>query len=177
MWRCVSRLDYGKKYCQCSPSIEETVLQSAVAEAVTQKAHQKGNPAEHLLMHIEMYRNTRNNNGVQAKKNRLEELQKEFDRLTDIDIEQADTGIFDEHFENLMTEIRRLEEEISETEAGESKSEEEKEELSAVINVIKNRPVEYNDCVMRQLIAYIRVVSSTLLQVYFKDGTMLETKL
>ena len=76
-----------------------------------------------------------------------------------------------------MTEIRTLEEEISETEAGASKIEEEKEELSAVINVIKNRPVEYNDCVMRQLIAYIRVVSSTLLQVYFKDGTMLETKL
>ena len=71
MWRCVSRLDYGKKYCRCSPSIEETVLQSAVAEAVTQKAHQKGNPAEHLLMHIEMYRNARNNNGVQAEKNRL----------------------------------------------------------------------------------------------------------
>ena len=76
-----------------------------------------------------------------------------------------------------MTEIRTLEEEISETEAGASKIEEEKEELSAVINVIKNRPVEYNDRVMRQLIAYIRVVSSTLLQVYFKDGTMLETKL
>ena len=177
VWRCVSRLDYGKKYCQCSPSIEETVLQNAVAEAVTQKAHQKGNPAEQLLTHIEMYRNARNNDGVQAKKNRLEELQKEFDRLTDIDIEQADTGMFDERFENLMTEIRTLEEEISETEAGESKIEEEKEELSAVINVIKNRPVEYNDCVMRQLIAYIRVVSSTLLQVYFKDGTMLETKL
>ena len=177
VWRCVSRLDYGKKYCQCSPSIEETVLQNAVAEAVTQKAHQKGNPAEQLLTHIEMYRNARNNDGVQAKKNRLEELQKEFDRLTDIDIEQADTGIFDERFENLMTEIRRLEKEISEIEARESKSEEEREELSAVINVIKNRPVEYNDCVMRQLIAYIRVVSSTLLQVYFKDGTMLETKL
>ena len=125
-----------------------------------------------------MYRNSRNNDGVQAKKNRLEELQKEFDRLMDIDIEQADTGMFDERFENLMTEIRRLEEEISEIESRQSKNEkEEKEELSAVINVIKNRPVEYNDCVMRQLIAYIRVVSSTLLQVYFKDGTMLETKL
>ena len=120
---------------------------------------------------------TRNNDGVQARKNRLEELQKEFDRLTDIDIEQADTGMFDERFENLMTEIRRLEEEISEIESRQSESEEKREELSAVINVIKNRPVEYNDCVMRQLIAYIRVVSSTLLQVYFKDGTMLETKL
>ena len=64
-----------------------------------------------------MYRNARNNDGVQAKKNRLEELQKEFDRLMDIDIEQADTGMFDERFENLMTEIRRLEEEISEIES------------------------------------------------------------
>ena len=76
-----------------------------------------------------------------------------------------------------MTEIRTLEEEILEIESRQSERKKKREELSTVINVIKNRPVEYNDCVMRQLIAYIRVVSSTLLQVYFKDGTMLETKL
>ena len=38
MWRCVSRLDYGKKYCKCSPSIEETVMH----EAITQKSSKRG---------------------------------------------------------------------------------------------------------------------------------------
>ena len=38
MWRCVSRLDYGKKYCKCSPNIEETILHGAIAETITRKA-------------------------------------------------------------------------------------------------------------------------------------------
>ncbi len=30
VWRCINRLDYGKKYCHNSPSIEESLLQDAI---------------------------------------------------------------------------------------------------------------------------------------------------
>lgn len=39
----------------------------------------------------------------QAQQERLREPQKKFDDLTSIDIEQADTGEFDEQFESLST--------------------------------------------------------------------------
>lgn len=34
VWRCINRLDYGKKYCRHSPSIEESLLQDAVMRAI-----------------------------------------------------------------------------------------------------------------------------------------------
>lgn len=42
VWRCISRLDYGKKYCKHSPSIEEDVLHNAIMSAILQTA--KENP-------------------------------------------------------------------------------------------------------------------------------------
>lgn len=40
VWRCINRLDYGKKYCHNSPSIEESVLQKAIMEAIMKIAIQ-----------------------------------------------------------------------------------------------------------------------------------------
>ena len=40
VWRCINRLDYGKKYCHHSPSIEESLLQDAVMRAIMQTAKQ-----------------------------------------------------------------------------------------------------------------------------------------
>lgn len=34
VWRCVSRLDYGKQYCQNSPSLHEDRLQEAILNSV-----------------------------------------------------------------------------------------------------------------------------------------------
>lgn len=34
VWRCTSRLDYGRKYCKCSPTLDEVPLQQAVLAAI-----------------------------------------------------------------------------------------------------------------------------------------------
>ena len=34
VWRCVSRIDYGKKYCHASPSVDEQQLQQAILRAI-----------------------------------------------------------------------------------------------------------------------------------------------
>ena len=34
VWRCVSRLDYGKKYCHSSPTLDEAPLQQAILAAL-----------------------------------------------------------------------------------------------------------------------------------------------
>ena len=177
VWRCVSRLDYGKKYCKCSPSIEETILHGAIAEAITRKAQNEGASTDRILQHIEMYQEQQDTSSILAKQERLRELQKKFDDLTSIDIEQADTGEFDEQFERLMTEIHTIEDELSEIERQKSeleKSPEQLEEMAAIIEGLKNHPVQYDDLVTRQLIHYIKVVSKDKLQIYFKDGTVID---
>ena len=177
MWRCVSRLDYGKKYCKCSPSIEETVLHGAIAEAITRKAQNEGASTDRILQHIEMYQVQQDTSSILAKQERLRELQKKFDDLTNIDIEQADTGEFDEQFESLMTEIHTIEDELSEIERQKTHLETTQQQFGKIAVIIErliNHPVQYDDQVTRQLIHYIKIVSADKLQIYFKDGTIID---
>lgn len=40
VWRCIKRLDYGKKYCHNSPTIDEEILQKAIMSAIQKLALQ-----------------------------------------------------------------------------------------------------------------------------------------
>ena len=53
VWRCVSRLDYGKKYCKNSPSVEESRLHNAIAAAITKKANSEEINIGGIMNHIE----------------------------------------------------------------------------------------------------------------------------
>lgn len=50
----MNRLDYGKKYCHHSPSIEESPLQDAVMRAIMQTAKQNVEVLKILKIHIGM---------------------------------------------------------------------------------------------------------------------------
>ena len=49
VWRCISRLDYGKKYCSLSPIIMEDKLQEAIVRAVN-KFNEQDNATYKALM-------------------------------------------------------------------------------------------------------------------------------
>ena len=42
VWRCVSRLDYGRKYCHDSPTLDEGPLQQAILDAINRSMSRKG---------------------------------------------------------------------------------------------------------------------------------------
>lgn len=75
VWRCISRLDYGKKYCKDSPSVEETLLHNAIAEAITQNAQSEGVQTETICEHIRMYQQSLDTSTLIAKQKRLKELE------------------------------------------------------------------------------------------------------
>lgn len=74
VWRCISRLDYGTKYCKESPSLEETALQNAITEAITNKAKSEGADVYRIQSHLKMYQANQNTTSLIAKKNRLAEI-------------------------------------------------------------------------------------------------------
>ena len=43
VWRCVSRVDYGSKYCHNSPTLDEVPLQNAILAAINSNASDKSN--------------------------------------------------------------------------------------------------------------------------------------
>lgn len=52
VWRCINRLDYGRKYCHDSPSVEEGVLHKAIMNAVMETAQQNVDVLKTLKEHI-----------------------------------------------------------------------------------------------------------------------------
>lgn len=180
VWRCISRLDYGTKYCKDSPSIEESVLQNAITEAITQKAQMENDGIDQIRRHIELYQSRQDVSSILAKQERLRAIQAHIDQLTDMDSEAAQNGDFDAQFESLYAEMYAIKDELAEAEKSKAKLETAAgslEEMTAVMEGLKNHPVEYSDLAVRQLIECIKVMSADRLHIYFKDGTRIEASL
>ena len=180
VWRCISRLDYGKKYCKDSPSIEESILHNAVAAAITQKAHMENADVDRICRHIKMYQHNQDTSSIFQKQERLKTIQEHINQLTDMDSEAVQNGDFDTQFESLYAEMYAIKDELDEFEKSKSKIEtatDSIEEMTAVMQGLKNHPVEYNDLVVRQLIECVKVISKDTLHVNFKDGIKIEAKM
>lgn len=180
VWRCISRLDYGKKYCKDSPSIEESILHNAIAEAITQKAHMENTDVDRICRHIKMYQHSQDTSSILAKQERLKTIQERINKLTDMDSEASQNGDFDAQFESLYAEMYAIKDELEKIEKSKSKIETAADctgEMTEVMKCLKNHPVEYNELVVRQLIECIKVMSKDTLHIYFKDGVKIEAKI
>ena len=174
VWRCISRLDYGTKYCKNSPSIEEGVLQNAIAAAITRKAQTEGANVQRIREHIEMYLNRKGNSDLKEKQERLVSLRQRIDELTSMDSESAQNGDFDELFESLYTEMYAIKDELEDAEKTNAKLDaavNRIDEMTTVMYGLKNHPVEYDEQIVRQLISSIKVISAEQILILFKDGT------
>lgn len=74
---------------------------------------------------------------------------------------------------NLKDEL----DEIEKQQAKINKASDTLNEVSTIIEGLKNHPVEYKDQAVRQLIHCIKVKSKNQIEVYFKDGVMVLGKL
>ena len=180
VWRCISRLDYGTKYCKESPTIEESMLHNAVSEAITKKAQMENADINRIRSHIEQYQSNQDMGDILQKQEQLRSIQERIDQLTNMDSEAAKNGDFDAQFESLYTEMYAIKDELAEAQQSRSKIEivaDSIEEMTTIMEGLKNHPVEYNDLVVRQLIECIKVMSAELIYIYFKDGTKIEVSL
>ena len=56
VWRCINRIEYAKKYCHNSPSVEESVLQRAVMAAIMETANQNAEVLRTLKTAVSHFR-------------------------------------------------------------------------------------------------------------------------
>ncbi len=180
VWRCISRLDYGTKYCKNSPSLEESALQNAIAEAITRKAKSEGADVSRICTHLKIYQTQQDTSSIIAKKNKLNDLKQSIEQLADMDNEAAQNGDFDEQFDNLFSEMYSLKDELAEIENQQEKLNSTSDtinEMAVIIEGLKNHPVEYNDQAVRQLISCIKVISADQIEIQFKYGTLMKAAL
>ena len=178
VWRCVSRLDYGKKYCKNSPSVEESRLHNAIAAAITKKANSEEINIGGIVNHIESFGSQRDTDGIIQRQRRIAEIEKVIDDLARLNSDEAQSGELDYKFSELYAELYSVKDELEEMQNGASALDGDMlNEMREVVTGLKNHPVEYDDKVVRQLIDCIKVMSADMIKICFKDGTVTETAL
>ena len=175
VWRCVSRLDYGKKYCKNSPSVEESRLHNAITAAITKKANSEEINIGGIMDHIESFGSRRDSDGIIQRQRQIAEIEKVIDDLARLNSDEAQSGELDYKFSELYAELYSVKDELEEMQSGASALDGDMlNEMREVVTGLKNHPVEYDDKVVRQLIDCIKVMSADMIKICFKDGTVTE---
>lgn len=181
VWRCISRLDYGKKYCRNSPSIEESVLQQAIMNAVMTTAKQNIEVLKTLKLHIGM--------GLDAEETedksldiqiRIAEIDAEFKAMVQAISAQTADNFDDNRATALMNEKNKLFGQLEQISAANQKRESVKsrlDEIYTILNGLKNHPLNYDDQIIRQILECVVVESKEKIKVVFVGGLELEQTL
>ena len=178
VWRCVKRLDYGKKYCHNSPTLEENRIQAAIVNAIQKFAQQDPQLLKTLKSHIE-----RGINGAVREDDSLDiqlrlaavekEINELFNTISVDTIESFDEG----KAEELLSEKNKLQAEldrIAELNQKDKNKQSRIAEITELLDGIKNRTMEYDDRLVRQIIEAIIVESKEKIKVIFIGGYEIE---
>ena len=178
VWRCVKRLDYGKKYCHSSPTLDETRIQAAIVNAIQKFAQQDTQLFKNLKSHIERGINDvlREDDSLDIQL-RLAAVEKEINELFNtISVDTIES--FDEKkAEELLSEKNKLQAEldrIAELNQKDKNKQSRIAEIMELLDGIKNRTMEYDDRFVRQIIEAIIVESKEKIKVIFIGGYEIE---
>ena len=181
VWRCINRLDYGKKYCHNSPTIEENVLHDAIMAAIQQTAQQNMDTLQALKTHIGVALGAaeKEENTVEIEF-RIAQIDAEFKSM--IDTVSADTvdGLDESRIQQLIAEKNELQAKLGEIDEERGRQQTVQERLETIYTVLdglKNRPMTYDDEVVRQLIDCVVVESKDRIKVIFRGGLQVEQQL
>ena len=162
VWRCINRLDYGKKYCHHSPTMEEAPLQNAIMDAVLRTAQIDLNVLQTLKQHIQLGLGA----GAEEDKSveiqiRIAQIDQEFKNLLNsVTAENQQELLTDPRITDLMTEKRQLEKELAEYVAAEQHRQNTASRLDNIFTILdgmKNHPLAYDDAVIRQILQCVIV--------------------
>lgn len=178
VWRCINRLDYDKKYCHHSPSIEESLLQDAVMRAIMQTAKQNVEVLKTLKIHIGMgLTDEVTEDKTLDIQIRIAEIDAEFQKMLKTASADNTDGIDEERITELMNEKQRLTVQIEQYAAMRQKRESAKsrlDEIFTILDGLQNHPMEYDDKLVRQIIECVVVESKEKIKVVFIGGTEIE---
>lgn len=174
VWRCLSRLDNGSRYCKRSPSIHEDKLHRAILSAINEYYDCKDSIKELLKSNVEQAMA-----GVSLKETK--EIQKRLREIDDarndyislIAAGTMDEESMDEQFQKLYTEEQELNSRLKALEENNKIDNNKRVRINQTLQNIDNslcELTEYNDMLVRKLIECIKVNNKTEILIIFKGG-------
>ena len=178
VWRCSSRLDYGKKYCKESPTLDESPLQQAVLAAINASMSGRKILADQLVdaMEHELAPVPGESMSLGDIDRAVTELGKQFDTL----LAEAANGDADEYAERFRT-ISTTMEELKRRKAAILGIRQEQEQISRRIHAAASAMTavtmgitEWDDGVVYQMLEKVTVLADNRIKVTFRNGVEVE---
>ena len=182
VWRCISRLDYGTKYCKKSPTIEEERLHAAVLRAINAMMSDREKLIGIIKTNLAATLSENRGEAINPLliENRLNELDNNLSELIAITTKEKTSHLYEAQFKAISDEMASLRKKREQYRTEMYSSDELTRQIDDICRALQNAPfesTEYSDSVVRQFIDTIKVMSEDKLLIIFKGGIQMEQPL
>lgn len=176
VWRCTSRLDYGRKYCHNSPTLKEGPLQEAILAALNSAMSDRSKLIDEITQSLEVEFAPRAGEEMSVGDidTRLEEISRETMAIVS---EAAARG---EQTEAEATRLKALVKETSDLRqrrqellSKESSGNDVARRVENAVTIMKDATTgiqEWDESIIRQLVDTVKVLSATKIEVIIRGG-------
>ena len=173
VWRCVSRLDYGKKYCHNSPTLDEAPLQQAILAVLNTAMADKNSLIRQITaaMETELIPFPGGTMSLGDIECRLRVLEQQFQTL----LEKAtdDPAAYGGQFKEILDEQTFLKEKRSVILANNNEQAKSNQRIMDAAQTLENASpyiTEWDESAVRQLVETVKILSKDEVAVTLKGG-------
>ncbi len=179
VWRCVSRLDYGTKYCHNSPTLDEELLQRAILAAINSVMSQKSTLIRQITsaMEMELAPVPGESMSLADIERRLGELNDQTRELVAESARAEDATACTAQLRAIMNEAAVLKEKrafIEEQRQSNAQALRRIEDAAAAMAQASTHISEWDEALIRQLVDTVKVNSAEKITVFLRGGVQVE---
>ena len=181
VWRCISRLEHGRRYCPDSPTIKEENLHRGIIRAINNYYSCRDDIVRILKANIGSVLECQEQEEIPSIEKRLKEIdQARTDLVGLIASGGCDEDKLDGEFAKLYAEEQDLNERLKMLKSQNQTSAETQQKLDKIIDMIEHEKFEletFDNVLIRKLIECVKVLSKTEILVIFKGGYEVRTEI
>ena len=179
VWRCTSRLDYGRKYCLNSPTLDEEPLQQAILNAINSVMSDHSALAEQLrdTMEQELSPIPGESMSLGDIDRAIADLGRQFTALLSEAADADNADGYTARFQSIstaMAEFKRRKAIIQQLRQEQDQTNHRIQRATMALESTSNRLTEWDDGTIYQLLEKVTVLSRERIRVTLRDGLEIE---
>ena len=174
VWRCINRLEFGKKNCKSSPSLKEPVLHQAILNCIQSVFHSKEEAVQavqSIQKRLIFFENAEDD--LLAIQQKIEEIEHGMANLLTLASQGNQIELFEAKFKDMTQEKARLTQQLEQAEQLAGADQAKQEQINRVlesINVDTVALTEFEDNFIRRIVEQVTVLSEDTIEVRFIGG-------
>lgn len=179
VWRCVSRLDYGTKYCHDSPTLDEEPLQRTILAAINSVMSKKDTLIRQITsaMEMEIAPVPGESMSLADIEHRLGELNDQTRKLVAEAARTEDSSVYTSQLREIVNEAAELKEKrtfIQERRRNDALAAHRIEAATVALGQATAYISQWDETIIRQLVDTVKVHSTEKITVFLRGGIQVE---